>query len=381
MTRHAVASIVGARPQFVKLAPLCRELANHADTVEHLIVHTGQHYDHNMSEVFFAELDLPKADVNLEVGSGGHGKQTALMLERLEALFTSRRIDAVVVYGDTNSTVAGALAAAKLHIPLVHVEAGLRSFNRRMPEELNRIVADHLCDCLLAPTPTAIANLRREGLADRTKLSGDVMLDVVRAIQPVAARQSRILERLALRREQYAVATVHRAENTDTERLAGIMSALSEVAQNHVPVVLPVHPRTAVRLRAEPGLVTGTVQVIEPLGYLDMLQLVANSKYVLTDSGGLQKEAFFLGRPCVTMRDETEWVETVEAGGNIVSGSERDAILAAVARWEQCLARGSVDFSAGIAAAYGDARASARTVDAVLELLHAPARATSGVRP
>jgi UDP-N-acetylglucosamine 2-epimerase len=369
MTRHAVASIVGARPQFVKLAPICRAFAEHSTAVEHLIVHTGQHYDHNMSDVFFAELDLPKADVNLEVGSGGHGKQTAMMLERLEALFTSRRIDAVVVYGDTNSTVAGALAAAKLHIPLVHVEAGLRSFNRRMPEELNRIVADHLCDILLAPTPTAVANLQREGLADRTRVTGDVMLDVVRTTLPLAARKSRVLERLALGREQYAVATVHRAENTDTGRLAAIMSALSQVAREGMPVVLPLHPRTAARLKSEPGVAADAVRVIEPLGYLDMLQIVANSRLVLTDSGGLQKEAFFLGRPCVTMRDETEWVETVDAGANIVSGGSRDGILGAVARWQQRLAQGPVDLAPGVAAAFGNGRASVETVAAVLELL------------
>jgi UDP-GlcNAc3NAcA epimerase len=381
MIRQAVASIVGARPQFVKLAPLCRAFKEHADTVEHVIVHTGQHYDHNMSDVFFAELDLPKADVNLEVGSGRHGEQTALMLERLEALFMSRRIDAVVVYGDTNSTVAGALAAAKLHIPLVHVEAGLRSFNRRMPEELNRIVADHLCDSLLAPTPTAIENLRREGLAHRTKSSGDVMLDVVRSTLPLASRTSRVLERLALRREEYAVATVHRAENTDGARLGGIMSALVEVSRKHVPVVLPLHPRTAARLRSEPGLATDGVRVIEPLGYLDMLQMVANSRYVLTDSGGLQKEAFFLGRPCVTMRSETEWVETVDAGANIVSGADRGDILAAVGRWEQRRAEGRLDFSAGVAANFGDGGASARTVAAVLELLHGTVKEKNGVGP
>jgi UDP-GlcNAc3NAcA epimerase len=332
-------SIVGARPQFVKLAPVCRAIAKrNADggpQIDDLIVHTGQHYDPGMSDVFFTELDIPHAAIDLGVGSGSHGTQTARMLEGIEKLLVERKPDAVVVYGDTNSTVAGALAAAKLHIRIVHVEAGLRSFNRAMPEEINRIATDHISDLLLAPTPTAMRNLAEERLAERSVYTGDVMYDAVLHARERAAARSQILTRLKTATHGYGVVTLHRAENTSVQQLRGILGILNEVAERHLPLVFPVHPRTAKLLREEltAWMPRPQLRLIEPLGYLDMVRLVDGARLVLTDSGGLQKEAFFLGCPCVTLRAETEWVETVEAGGNVVSGTTREAVLVAVGKW------------------------------------------------
>jgi len=332
-------SIVGARPQFVKLAPVCRALARHnangGAPVEDLIVHTGQHYDPGMSDVFFTELDIPRASVDLGVGSGSHAAQTARMLEGIEKLLLEHKPDAVVVYGDTNSTVAGALAAAKLHIRIVHVEAGLRSFNRAMPEEINRIATDHISDLLLAPTPTAMRNLADERLAERSVYTGDVMYDAVLYARERATARSQILQRLQLAPHGYGVVTLHRAENTAVQQLRSILGILNEVAERHLPLVFPVHPRTAKLLREDLAawMPRPQLRLIEPLGYLDMVRLVDGARVVLTDSGGLQKEAFFLGCPCVTLRTETEWVETVEAGGNVVAGTGREAVLVAVGKW------------------------------------------------
>lgn len=363
--------VVGARPQFVKLAPVSRAIAaaNASGAgLANFVVHTGQHYDPAMSDVFFAELGIPEADLDLGIGSGSHGRQTARMLEALEAAMGERRPDLVLTYGDTNSTLAATLAAAKLHVPLAHVEAGLRSFNRRMPEEANRLVADHLSDLLFAPTPQAMRNLASEGLAARARQVGDVMLDALRAFAPVALERSRVLERLGLEAEAYLVATLHRAENTQAERLAPLLSALAAAGTEARPVILPLHPRTAQSMR-DAGLVLprgGGLRAIEPLGYLDMIALVARARVVLTDSGGLQKEAFFLGRPCVTLREETEWVETVEAGGNRVAGMEPRRILEAVAAWDAELARAVPDFTAGIGRSFGDGKAAERIVAALL---------------
>lgn len=365
--------VVGARPQFVKLAPVCRAIAQANATgprMENVIVHTGQHYDPAMSDVFFAELGIPEADLDLGIGSASHGRQTARMLEALEAAMVEHRPDLVLTYGDTNSTLAATLAAAKLHVPVAHVEAGLRSFNRRMPEEANRLVADHLSDLLFAPTPEAMRNLAREGLAARARQVGDVMLDAMRAFAPVALAKSRVHDRLGLAPGGYLVATLHRAENTPAAKLAPLLETLAAVGSAGRPMVLPMHPRTAHALRdaglappAGPGL-----RAVEPLGYLDMIALVARSRIVLTDSGGLQKEAFFLGRPCVTLREETEWVETVEAGGNLVTGTERSRILEAVAAWDAQLARAEPDFSAEVGRSFGDGRAAERIVAEVLAL-------------
>ena len=292
-------SIVGARPQFIKLAPVCRAIARHNQysgvrRIEDIIVHTGQHYDPGMSEVFFEELGIPRADINLEVGSGSHGVQTARMLEKLEALLVEHRPDIVVIYGDTNSMVAAALAAAKLHIPIAHVEAGLRSFNRLMPEEVNRVVADHLSDLLLAPTHTAMENLGRENLSGRSLYTGDVMHDAVLHNASLAAA-SELPGQMGLAPKGYAYVTIHRAESTGAEVLASLLGTLNQVAADFAPVVFPVHPRTAKVIRSElpkwephPSL-----RLLDPVGYLDNLALLEGARLLLTDSGGMQKEAFF----------------------------------------------------------------------------------------
>ena len=366
--------VVGARPQFVKLAPVCRaiEAANaRAARIENQILHTGQHYDPAMSDVFFAELGIPEADLDLGVGSGTHGRQTARMLEGLEAAMLERRPDMVLTYGDTNSTLAATLAAAKLHVPVAHVEAGLRSFNRSMPEEANRLVADHLSDLLFAPTPQAMTNLANEGLADRARRVGDVMLDAIRAFAPIAFARSRVLERLSLRPGAYLVATLHRAENTPAGKLGPLLDALAAVGSADRPVVMPLHPRTAHVIRdAGLSLPAGAgLRAVEPLGYLDMIALVGRAHIVLTDSGGLQKEAFFLGRPCVTLRAETEWVETVSGGGNVVAGTDAARVREAVASWDAALARAEPDFASGVQQAFGDGRASTQIVAQILQYL------------
>jgi UDP-GlcNAc3NAcA epimerase len=364
-------SIVGARPQFIKVAPLVNAFARHNQTasepIENVLVHTGQHYDAQMSDVFFQELDLPQPAVNLGVGSAGHGAQTGQMLEKIEQLLLADRPDLVVIYGDTNSTVAGALAAAKCQIPVAHIEAGVRSFNRRMPEEINRVVADHASDLLLAPTATAVGNLQREGLQDRTMLTGDVMYDAVLAYRETAERRSRILERLQLRPREYYVATVHRAENTDDDgRMRQILQAFNETAAAY-PLVVPLHPRTAktIRSRFPDWSPHVRLQLIEPLGYLDMLRLVAHARVTLTDSGGLQKEAFFLECPCITLRNETEWVETVSAHRNVLSSVEPAAIQAELSRWERVFQNGSIDRKPS-GTWFGDGNAAANVTDALL---------------
>jgi UDP-N-acetylglucosamine 2-epimerase len=369
--------VVGARPQFVKLAPMCRAIAAvnaEGARIESFVVHTGQHYDPAMSAVFFDELGIPEADLDLGIGSGSHGRQTARMLEALEAAMVERRPDLVLTYGDTNSTLAATLAAAKLQLPLAHVEAGLRSFNRRMPEEANRLVADQLSDLLFAPTPEAMKNLTNEGLAARARQVGDVMLDAMRAFAPIALLRSTVLERLGLASGGYLVATLHRAENTPADRLGPLLAALAGLGNSARPVVLPLHPRTANVMRAA-GLALpdgGGLRAVEPLGYLDMIALVARSRLVLTDSGGLQKEAFFLGRPCVTLREETEWLETVEAGANVVAGTDPARIATAVERWDRAIDAGTWDFSARVAEAFGDGNASGRVVAGVLGFLRKP---------
>jgi UDP-GlcNAc3NAcA epimerase len=366
-------SIVGARPQFVKLAPVCRAIERHngsgGTSIEDLIVHTGQHYDPGMSDVFFEELDIPRAAVDLGVGSASHGRQTARMLEGIEALLVERKPDAVIVYGDTNSTIAGALAATKLHIRALHVEAGLRSFNRRMPEEINRVATDHICDVLLAPTPTAMRNLECERLADRAVFTGDVMYDAVLMVRERARHRSEVLGRLALEPHSYGVLTLHRAENTTAEELRPLLSTLNEVASRQLPLVFPVHPRTANLLQAALAdfKPVTALHMIEPLGYLDMVRLVDGARLVLTDSGGLQKEAFFLGVPCVTLRTETEWVETVEAGGNVVTGTGREPVLEAVKDWMLRVPRPAFT-AAGNLQPFGDGKAADRIVAAVVRL-------------
>lgn len=308
-----ILTVLGARPQFIKAAPVSRAIAEAGMT--EIIVHTGQHFDALMSDVFFDELDIPKPAYNLEVNSLGHGAMTGRMLEKLEEAMLVEKPDMVLVYGDTNSTLAGALAGAKLNIPVAHVEAGLRSFNRRMPEEVNRVVADHVSTLLFCPTRSAVDNLRVEGVQEGVHAVGDVMFDMTLAAIERSAGRSRILEKHGLRPGGYAVATVHRAENTDDpERFARIVAWLEEAARAS-PVVMPVHPRTR-KLFASRGIDPAGLTLIEPVGYLDMTRLVHHAAAVFTDSGGLQKEAYFHRVPCVTLRDETEWVETIEAGWN-----------------------------------------------------------------
>jgi UDP-N-acetylglucosamine 2-epimerase len=348
-----IASVVGARPQFVKAAAVSRELRKRHVEV---LIHTGQHYDHGMSGVFFETLEIPAPDVNLGVGSGLQGAQTGAMLEKIEAVLVSTRPDWVLVYGDTNSTLAAALAAAKLHIPVVHVEAGLRSLNRQMPEEINRVVADHLSSLLLCPSQTAVSRLASEGIHAGVHLVGDVMRDVLIWALPTAnARTSAVLQRFGVRAGRYLLVTVHRMENTDDPlRLAGIVEALNAQPE---PVVFPVHPRT--RKVLEGGgeyQVAPHVHLSEPLDYFDMIALSQSARLILTDSGGLQKEAYWLGVPCITLRAETEWVETVQAGWNIVVGANADAIRAAVRTFAPPGTRPEL---------YGEGNVSARCVAAL----------------
>lgn len=320
-----ILTVIGARPQFIKAAAVSRLLRERSTEI---IVHTGQHYDDNMSNVFFRELEIPAPDYNLGVGSGLHGAQTGEMLARIEEVLLAEKPDWVLVYGDTNSTLAGALAGAKLHIPIAHVEAGLRSFNRDMPEEINRVLTDHISDLLFCPSETARGNLAREGVENGVHVVGDVMADSLHDAAQRANQHSDILERLGLVPGAYLLATVHRAENTDhTSRLGNILRAFATMQE---PVIFPVHPRTRHRMAGLDLLSTlegSQVRMIEPLGYLDMVRLEQSARMVLTDSGGIQKEAYWLKVPCVTLRGETEWVETVEAGWNCLVGSDTEQII------------------------------------------------------
>lgn len=322
-----IVTIAGARPQFVKASPLSRELRQHHQHQE-ILVHTGQHYDAAMSAVFFHELDLPEPDYHLGVGSGAHGAQTGAMLAAIEDVLLQERPDAVLVYGDTNSTLAGALAAAKLHIPVAHVEAGLRSFNRAMPEEINRVMTDHLSTWLFAPAETARQQLSKEGIVTGVSIVGDIMLDAVLMHQARAAALSSFPETAGVKPGKYVVATIHRAESTDEpERLAAILAGLDRL---DLPVVMPLHPRTRKQF-AVFGIAPGSnVQLLEPVGFLDMLQLERQAACIVTDSGGVQKEAYYLGVPCVTVRGETEWVETVAAGWNRLAAADPDELGTAV---------------------------------------------------
>ena len=346
-----IVSIVGARPQFIKLAPLARAFNENGEDIDHIIIHTGQHYDYNMSKVFFDELGLPEPDFHLEVGSGEHGVQTGLMLQRIEEVLIGDRPDRVVVYGDTNSTLAGALAGSKLHIPVDHVEAGLRSYNRNMPEEINRGLTDHCSSVLFCPTLNAVNNLRKEGftnivnegrlVADPSDIPdlmplvvnvGDIMYDSFLLCLDIAEKKSDIMSKLGLYNGEFYLATVHRAENTDNEdRLKGILKALAEISSEK-PVIFPIHPRTSKTIenfKTKPEM-PGSLRIIDPVSYFDMLILEKNARAILTDSGGMQKEAYFAGVPCVTLRDETEWIETVESGWNILAGANKSKIVSKI---------------------------------------------------
>ena len=340
-----IVTIVGARPQFIKAAPVSRELRKKHTEV---LVHTGQHYDDNMSAVFFEELDIPAPAFNLGVGSGAHGVQTAMMLTKIEEVLLAEKPDGVLIYGDTNSTLAGALAASKLRIKIAHVEAGLRSFNRTMPEEINRVTADHLSDLLFCPSQTAVDNLKREGITRGVHLVGDVMADALAYASERSKSRSCILQAMGLKEKGFLLATVHRAENTDNpERLRSIAAAFAKIKE---PVVFPVHPRTRKRLE---DLGIKNLKCIDPVGYLDMVRLEQAARMILTDSGGIQKEAYWLGTSCITLREETEWVETVTTGWNVLVGADTERILEQVRSFAPPAARPTL---------YGDGHAAARCV-------------------
>jgi UDP-GlcNAc3NAcA epimerase len=309
-----VLTVVGARPQFIKAAAVSRAIRE-TDGLEEVMIHTGQHFDQNMSEVFFDELDIPPPAHMLDINGGGHGVMTGRMLSAIEPVLMAERPDWVVVYGDTNSTLAGALASAKLHIPIAHVEAGLRSYNRRMPEEVNRVLTDHISTLHLCPTRAAVESLGREGIREGVHHIGDVMYDATLFAVGRARTQSHILNALKLDHKSYAIATVHRPENTDSpESLQAVISYLQNHAESH-PIVFPLHPRTR-HYAARVGISLKGLMVIEPVGYIDMAKLLQGARAVFTDSGGLQKEAYFHRVPCITMRGETEWVETISHGWN-----------------------------------------------------------------
>lgn len=318
-----IVSIVGARPQFIKAAAVSRKLRERHTEI---LIHTGQHYDTNMSDIFFDELGIPAPDINLGIGSGSHGAQTGQTLAKIETVLLKQQPDWLLVYGDTNSTLAGALAAAKLHIPVAHVEAGLRSFNHRMPEEINRVLADHISDLLFCPSQTAVNNLATEGITQGVHLVGDVMFDALMYAVERAKTRASILNTLGLQSKRYLLATVHRAENTDDEAcLRGIFEAFETIEET---IVLPLHPRTEKMLRKFNLIPKAeNLKLIEPIGYPDMAMLAQNARLILTDSGGLQKEAYWLGVPCVTLRNETEWVETVQVGWNVIVGANRERIV------------------------------------------------------
>ena len=352
-----IATIIGARPQFIKAAPVCRSIAEHnksamrsSNFIYESIIHTGQHYDHNMSQVFFDELEISEPKYNLGIGSGSHGKMTGAMLESIESVLLNEKPDWVLVYGDTNSTLAGALSAVKLHIPVAHVEAGLRSFNRRMPEEINRVLTDHMGTLLFCPTERAVNNLKQEGITNGVFNIGDVMYDAMLYYRKKAVVPNR--------NDPYALASLHRAENTDDpDRLRSIFSALND---SPVPILLPLHPRTRKVLEQEKVLANKHVEIVEPLSYFSILGHLEKCAFVLTDSGGMQKEAYFFDKKCITVRDETEWTELVDCGANRVVGAESTAILDAF-QWALNEKKG---FKTGL---YGDGDAGKKIVRHLVE--------------
>jgi len=371
-----VLTVVGARPQFIKAAPVSKALREAGS--EEVLVHTGQHYDREMSQIFFEEMGIAEPDINLEAGSGSHGRQTGQIMICLEDVMKDQRPDWVLVYGDTNSTLAGALVAAKLQVPVAHVEAGLRSFNRAMPEEINRIVTDHLSSLLLCPSQRAVNNLAAEGITKGVHLVGDVMYDALLQYSGTALRHSTISQKIKVEPKGYLLLTIHRAENTDDPlRLQKILAALAE---SDYPVIFPAHPR-AMKALASAGILKHSsqsedetegarltlgnlsldhIRLIPPVGYLNMLHLAQHARMILTDSGGLQKEAYWLSVPCITLREETEWVETVEAGWNVLTGTDTGRILDALRSFQAPVEEGGRNL-------YGAPQASARCVKLLQE--------------
>ena len=354
-----IVTIVGARPQFIKAATVSRAILNrYTDKIEEVIVHTGQHYDDNMSKVFFDELDIPRPKYNLEISGGQHGAMTGRMLEAVEKVLLEEDPDWVMIYGDTNSTLAGALAAAKLHITLAHIEAGLRSFNMRMPEEVNRILSDRVSNLLFCPTETSVKNLNAEGVIHGVYQVGDVMYDASLYYKDKARKSSAILANLKLTEGGYVLATCHRAENTDDPiRLKGIIDALIDIALD-MPVILPLHPRTkSVLLQHGYANKLSQVTVISPVSFVDMIRLEQSAYAIITDSGGVQKEAYFYGVPCLTMRDQTEWVETIDTGWNQLVGAHAKDIVAAFKKMQRPTSRPLL---------YGDGQAAEKIISRIL---------------
>ncbi len=373
-------TIIGARPQIIKAAAISRAIQTRfSGQVEEFILHTGQHYDDNMSEVFFRELGIPSPDYNLHVGSGSHGVQTARIIEGVEKVLLERHYDGVIVYGDTNSTLAAAVAASKIHVPVFHVEAGLRSFNMSMPEEINRIVCDQLSSVLFTPTETGLRNLEAEGFygiksrihfadgrGQKVVLSGDVMYDNSMYFSAMADDRSDIIERLGLKPRGFVLATIHRPANTDNAaNLQSIFRALSDIAEREqIDVILPLHPRTRKKMaefRLHMDELGNRIKIIEPASFFEIIRLEKNARVVMTDSGGVQKEAFFYSTPCVILRPETEWVEIVDAGAGIIADADYDHILAAYGH----LANKPVHFPS----LFGDAHAGEKILQAILDYL------------
>lgn len=353
-----ILTIIGARPQFVKAAALSREFKKYSQ-IEEIIVHTGQHFDENMSEVFFKEMEIPKPKYNLAINSVGHGAMTGRMLEEIEKIIINEKPELVLVYGDTNSTISGALAAKKLHVKVAHVEAGLRSFNMEMPEEVNRILTDRISDTLYCPTQTAVDNLKKEGYDNidvRIVRCGDVMQDAANFYALSSQDKSTILKSLDL--SKFILCTLHRAENTDNlVRLRSIITAINEISKT-IPVVLPLHPRT--KKIIETNGLTLNAKVIAPVGYFDMIELLKNCSLVMTDSGGLQKEAYFFKKNCVTMRDQTEWVELVENQVNVLVGADESKIVEAVNKMLDTKSNFTIDL-------YGNGEATRRIAKDIID--------------
>lgn len=348
-----ILSVVGARPQFIKAAMVSRVIRPHC---QEIIVHTGQHYDENLSQIFFEEFKMPRPDIHLGVGSGTHAEQTGKMMIGIEKVLLEYKPDWLLVYGDTNSTLAGTLAAVKVRVPVAHVEAGLRSFNRDMPEELNRVLCDTVSDVLFCPIEQAVHNLVEEGIRHNVFLVGDVMADAIEYYIHLARKHSDILERYGLKKKSYALVTIHRAGNTDDE--SKLSALLNSLGQLDLLVVFPVHPRTKKAIEQYNLSLAKNILMIEPIGYFDMLQLEENADCILTDSGGIQKEAYLLGVRCITLREETEWIETVSAGWNQLVGTDSDAIISAVTRWRPMGQRMPI---------YGDGHAAEKIRDVLLK--------------
>ncbi len=358
MMINKVLTVIGARPQFIKAAAVSRALQK--ENIAEIIVHTGQHFDSNMSKIFFDEMDIPKPAYNLDIHSLSHGAMTGRMIEEIEKILKVELPDIVLVYGDTNSTLAGALAAQKLHIPIAHIEAGLRSFNLKMPEEVNRILTDRISSYLFCPTDKAIENLKTEGFENypfTILKSGDVMQDAALYYEKVSDQQSTIIKDLKLEKSKFILCTLHRQENTDNrERLLNIINAYNELSKDF-KIILPLHPRTQKIIKE--SLINLDFDIIDPVGYFDMIQLIKNSEFIITDSGGLQKEAFFFKKYCITTRDETEWVELVENGFNVVVGANKEKIILEVQKVSQKTANFDMDL-------YGNGKASENIVKNLL---------------